>query len=310
MRLRLGRPDLAAYAELVDLPPAQGDLVVTWLGVSTVLVSDGESALLTDGFFSRPGLLRVALGRLRPDESRIDEALTLAGIDRLDAVLPVHTHYDHALDSATVARRTGAVVVGGDSALQIARGHGLPEEQVRAATPGESMTFGSFEVVLVEGEHCPPDRYPGAIVAPVPLEARVGAYRCGEAWSVLVHHRPSGRRLLVQGSAGFRAGALAGHHAEVAYLGVGQLGLMDEQYVEQYWAETVGRVGATMVVLVHWDDFFRPVTEPARSLPYAGDDLDLTMERLGRLAERDGVSLHLPQLWEPADPWRTTCSQP
>ncbi|WP_110182223.1 MBL fold metallo-hydrolase [Nocardioides solisilvae] len=308
MRLRLGRPDLAAHDHLRGLPRAAGvgagaGPSVAWLGVSTVLVDDGESALLTDGFFSRPGLLKVGLGRLEPDQARIDEALGRAGIDRLEAVLPVHTHYDHVLDSATVAARTGAVVVGGESTTHVARGHGLPEQSVVLAHPGEPLTLGAYEVTLVEGSHCPPDRYPGEITAPVPRRARTTAYRCGEAWSTLVHHLPSGRRLMVQGSAGCIPGNLAGHAADVVYLGVGQLGLMDHAYVDRYWDETVGQVGARVAVLVHWDDFFRPVTAPLRALPYAGDDLDASVERLRLLADRDGVVLRMPDLWERCDPW-------
>ncbi|MGI9126558.1 MAG: MBL fold metallo-hydrolase, partial [Mycobacterium sp.] len=63
MRLKLGRPDLTAYRERFDVPAAAAGsgLSCTWLGVSTVLVDDGECALLTDGFFSRPGLLDVGL---------------------------------------------------------------------------------------------------------------------------------------------------------------------------------------------------------------------------------------------------------
>ena len=50
-------------------------LGVTFLGVSGLLLDDGESAVMTDGFFSRPSLARVALGRFAPDQSRIDAAL-------------------------------------------------------------------------------------------------------------------------------------------------------------------------------------------------------------------------------------------
>ncbi len=126
MRLKPGRPDLARHAARFDLPQAAGPLGVTFLGVSTLLLDDGEHAVMTDGFFSRPGLLRVALRRLAPDARRIDAALSRAGVDRLAALAPVHTHYDHALDSAAVADRTGAVLLGGASAAQIGRGAGLP----------------------------------------------------------------------------------------------------------------------------------------------------------------------------------------
>jgi L-ascorbate metabolism protein UlaG (beta-lactamase superfamily) len=155
----------------------------------------------------------------------------------------------------------------------------------------------------VESHHCPPERFPGAITKPVVPPAKASAYRCGEAWSTLIRHLPTGRRMLIQGSAGFAAGALAGRRAEVVYLGVGQLGVQPDLYIRQYWNETVRAVGARRVVLIHWDDFFRPLTAPLRALPYAGDDLDVTMRVLAALAERDGVALHLPTLWRREDPW-------
>ena len=308
MRLRLGRPDISQYRRHFDLPDAgpQSAPTVTWFGVSTVLVDDGTSALLTDGFFSRPGLIDVALRKLRPSPARIDAALRQAGVEDLIAVLPVHTHYDHALDSAVVAERTRACLIGGRSAANIARGQGIPPEKIIEATAGAELDLGPYGVTLIESHHCPPDRFPGVITEPVVPPARASAYRCGEAWSTLIHHRPTDRRLLIQGSAGFVPGALAGRQADVVYLGVGQLGLQPERYIRQYWNETVRSVGARRVVLIHWDDFFRPLTEPLRAIPYAGDDLDVTMRVLSALAQRDRVAMHLPSLWQHADPWSAT----
>jgi L-ascorbate metabolism protein UlaG (beta-lactamase superfamily) len=305
MRLKLGRPDLRNYAGSFDAPAAEPDapLAVTWAGVTTLLIDDGASAVMTDGFFSRPGLLEVGLRRLSPSAPRIDGCLARLGVQRLEAVLPVHTHFDHAMDSAVVAERTGACVVGGSSAVQVGRGAGLPEDRLIAATPGEPMPLGAYDITLIEGDHCPPDRFPGTIREPVVPPVKVAAYKCGEAWSTLVHHRPTDRRLLIVGSAGFVSGALAGQRAEVVYLGVGQLGLQPERYLIDYWTETVRTVGARRVVLIHWDDFFRPLHEPLRALPYAGDDLDVSMGVLCRLAEEDGIPLHLPTLWQRCDPW-------
>lgn len=305
MRLKLGRPDLEDYARYFDVPSAEpgAPLTVTWAGVTTLLIDDGESALMTDGFFSRPSLFEVVFRPLSPSAPRIDGSLARMGVDRLEAVLPVHTHFDHAMDSAVVAERTGARVVGGTSAAQVGRGHGLPEDRVVVVTPGEPITLGAYDVTQIEAEHCPPDRFPGVITEPVAPPVKVKAYKCGEAWSTLVHHRPSDRRLLIVGSAGFVRGALAGQRAEVVYLGIGQLGLQPEHYLVDYWTETVRTVGARRVVLIHWDDFLRPLHEPLRALPYAGDDLDVSMRVLSRLAEVDGVALHLPTLWQRADPW-------
>jgi L-ascorbate metabolism protein UlaG (beta-lactamase superfamily) len=305
MRLKAGRPDLADYTRYFDAPEADADapLTVTWAGVTTLLVDDGSSALMTDGFFSRPGLATVGLGQIAPSASRIDGSLERLGVDGLEAVLPVHTHFDHAMDSAVVAQRTGARIVGGASAVQVGIGGGLTEDRLVVATPGEAITLGAYDVTLVEAEHCPPDRFPGVITAPVMPPVRTSAYKCGEAWSTHVHHRPSDRRLLVIGSAGFVPGALAGYRAEVVYLGIGQLGIQPKHYLVDYWTETVRAVGARRVVLIHWDDFFRPLNKPLRALPYAGDDLDVSMRVLAALADDDGIPLHLPTLWQRADPW-------
>ena len=227
MRLKFGRPDIDDYRGSFDQPPATAGspLTVTWAGVTTLLIDDGESALLTDGFFSRPSLLAVGTRKLSPSRPRIDGCLTRLGVDRLDAVLPVHTHFDHAMDSAVVAERTGAKLVGGTSAAHLGHGAGLTDDRLSWSPLANRCRLGAFDVTLVVGHHCPPDRFPGVITEPVVPPVKASAYRCGEAWSTLVHHRPSDRRLLIVGSAGFVPGSLQGQRADVVYLGVGQLGL-------------------------------------------------------------------------------------
>jgi L-ascorbate metabolism protein UlaG (beta-lactamase superfamily) len=309
MRLKLGRPDLTSYDTRFDVPAATGDLGVTFLGVSTLLLDDRDSSVMTDGFFSRPSLRNVAFGKLAPNPTRIDAALTRLGLTGansgrgLTVVVPVHTHFDHAMDSAVVANRTGAVLVGGESAANVGRGAGLGDDRIHVVTPGKPVTYGGFTLTFLESQHCPPDRYPGRITAPVVPPVKAVAYKCGDAWSILVEHT-TGRTALIQGSAGYVTGALNGRRADVAYLGVGQLGVLHEGYIRSYWAQTVQAVGARRVVLTHWDDFFRPLNRPLRALPYAGDDLDVTLRVLGDLADRQGVSLHLPTLWRREDPWR------
>ena len=305
MRLKLGRPDVARYSDRFDVPAAEPDspLSATWMGVATLLVDDGSSALMTDGYFSRPGLARVAVGEVSPSPARVDGCLARAEVSRLEAVIPVHTHIDHVMDSALVADRTGARLVGGESAANVGRGYGLPEDRIVVASSGEPIQLGAYDVTLIESHHCPPDRFPGVIGEPLVPPVRASAYRCGEAWSTLVHHRPSGRRLLIQGSAGFVKGALAGRRADAVYLSVGQLGLHPRSYLVDYWTETVLAVGGRRVILIHWDDFFRPLSKPLRALPYAGDDLDVSIRILDELAARDRIGLHMPTVWQRENPW-------
>ena len=74
MRLKSGRPDLREFAGYFDVPAAGADsvLTVTWAGVTTLLIDDGSSTLMTDGFFSRPGLGTIGVRRISPSLPRIE----------------------------------------------------------------------------------------------------------------------------------------------------------------------------------------------------------------------------------------------
>lgn len=65
----------------------------------------------------------------------------------------------------------------------------------------------------------------------------------------------------------------------------------------------VRAVAARRVVLVHWDDFFRPLSKPMRAFPYAADDLDMSIRILDELAAQDGIPLQMPTVWQREDHW-------
>lgn len=305
MRSPFGRPPLAPYRALLQPaappPPAgAGELRVTWAGVSTLLLDDGETALLTDGFFSRPGLLRC-LTRIAPDEPVVRACLDRLGVRGAAAVVCAHSHYDHALDAPLVCRLTGARLVGSASTANIGRGGGLPEERLVVAAAGEPLEFGAFTVTLVESPHSPGDRFPGTVDRPLVPPARPRAWATGTSYAIHVRHR--GRRLLVHASANHRPGVLAGMAAETVYLGVGALGRQSAGFRAVYWDEVVAATGARRVVPVHWDDFLRPLSRPLVPLPRLADDFAASMRFLLDRAAATGVELALPVPWRPTDPF-------
>src|SRR4051794_41307886 len=99
MRLKLGRPVLKDYVDYFDAPQAQPNapLTVTWAGVTTLLIDDGASAVMTDGFFSRPGLLEVGLRRLSPSAPRVEGFLTRPAGGRRRGVGAGRTHVAHPM---------------------------------------------------------------------------------------------------------------------------------------------------------------------------------------------------------------------
>lgn len=298
------RPSLAAYQTLL-LPAAEegAGLRVRFMGVSTLLFEDGEAAILIDGFLSRPGLARLLFGKVAPDEPRIEAALQRAGIDRLAAVIAVHSHYDHVLDAPAVAQRTGAVLIGSESTANVGRGWGLAEDRLRAVEDEETLRFGRFTVTLLRSRHAPVASADGGVIAaPLVPPARATAYKEGGSYSVLVEH-DGRRRLLVQGSAGFVEGALQGRPAEVVFLGIGAAGKQGEAYLDAYWREVVAATGARRVIPIHWDDFTRPLEVPLLPMPRLIDDFDASMGFLIERGRASGVDLRLPPVWIRFDPF-------
>ena len=270
-----------------------GSVTVRYTGTSTLLFSDGETDWMIDGWFTRPGPLEVALGSIEPDLDAIEFGLAKNHVERLAVVIPVHSHYDHAMDSPEVARRTGAMLLGSESTANIGRGWGLDEAQIRVAVDREPLRFGHFEITLIETKHFQfpdPAVYERALARPEieePLVPPVSTfdYRVGKAYAVHVSH-PSGS-WLIQGSAGYIEGGLEGYSADVLFLGTGGLGIQTADYREDYWRETVETTGATRLIPIHWDSLTGPIegpfTGPVRAAGFLGGGGD---ETLGFLLEK------------------------
>jgi L-ascorbate metabolism protein UlaG (beta-lactamase superfamily) len=286
-----------------EKPPPGAALRVSFLGVATVLLDDGETALLTDGFFSRPDKLTTFVGHVQPDVTAIEAGLARAGIPahtgKLAAVIPLHSHYDHAMDAPEVARRTGALLLGSSSTAMVGRGWNLPESQIRTAQLHVPYRFGKFTVTLYPALHTPTGFTGGVIDTPLKPPVRASDYKEGQSYAMLVEHE--GRSLLITSTAGFVPGALQGVKAQVVMLGIGAMGPRSEEHKAAYWAETVQTVGAQRVIPIHWDDFWRPSTLPMRPMPLPLDDFDASMAFLQAAARRDHVDLRLPLEWKAMD---------
>ena len=264
-----GEPPVDPAWELAaseEIPP--GSVTVRFTGTSTLLFSDGETSWMVDGWFSRPAPWSLFFGEIEPDVGAIERGLARNGVDRLAAVFPVHSHYDHAMDAPEVARRTGALLLGSESTAQIGRGWGLPEDQIRSVRDREPLRFGRFTITPIESQHFQfpdPAMREQALGDPdirEPLVPPVATfdYKVGKAYALHVVH-PKGT-WLIQGSAGFVPGGLDGFASDVVFLGVGGLGSQTDEYRDTYWRETVGPTNPSRVIPIHWDSLTGPTNGP------------------------------------------------
>ncbi len=304
-------PDMADYSDYFTAAagPGQPDtttgaVTVTFLGNTTLLITDGQTSLMTDGFFTRPDMASLLFGRLEPDSGLIRAALQRAGVTRLAAVIPAHSHHDHAMDAPEVARQTGALLLGSASSANIGRGWGLPESQIRVVEPAQAFHFGNFKVTLLQSRHAPMPAPIAAltghgetIAAPFIHPARLHQYKEGGSYTVVIEH-PRGN-LLIQPSAGYVEGLLDGFQADTAFLGIAGLGRQTSEYRHNYFRETAGAVAASHIVPIHWDDFTRPYSQPLQPFSTALNDFDTAIDFLLHQARStSGGKVTIMQMWE------------
>lgn len=282
-----------------------GDSVTaTWLGVTTVLFDDGETQILVDGAFTKvPPVKALLLQKVSSDISTVNYAMSAFRMNRLAAIIPTHTHFDHAIDLGPVSNRSSAVVLGSESAAHIVNGAKLPVAQYQILADGESRQFGDFTVTLIASLHAPvglngKEVFPGIIETTLSQPARISAYRTGVAWSVMIEH-PQGTTL-VQTSAGFVPGRLHGRQADVVMLGVAGLARLGRDYTRKFWYETVTAVDGARVIAMHHDDFTAPFGE-VRLLPTLLDNVPKSATWINEMlaASQPKVAIELPQFGEP-----------
>ena len=290
----IGWPTAKVVSEPTDM------VTVTWLGTSTLLFDDRETQVLIDGNFTRLNPAQIVLFiPVSSDVATINYALAEYRMDRLATIVPVHSHFDHAMDIGHVANRTNAVVLGSESTANIARGADVPVDQYQILAEGETRQFGDFTIKLLSSRHAPIKPggdgpwFPGNIDEPLEQPASVHEWKEGVVWSVFIGH-PRGTTL-IQGSGGFIADKLHGESADVVMLGIAGLVGLGKEYVTEYWNQIIPVTGATRIIAVHHDDFTAPFGE-VRLLPDFFDNIVITAGWIDEIVEDSDaeVTIELP----------------
>ena len=234
----------------VTAPPAarSSRVTLTYLGVAGWSLESSAGALLVDPYVTRAPVVDEA-APLDPDEAAI-RAFTPA---RVEAILVGHSHYDHLLDVPSIARRTGARVVGTESTANVALAAGVPPEHVLVAHGGDTFEIGPFKVRAIAALHSLTGQ-PNVPIPPgpvLPLPAR--EYGEGGTLQYLVQFE--GHTIFFVGTANFIENEVRGLRPDVAVIAVG---LRDK--IPDYTCRLVHALGRPALVLPnHFDALHEPL---------------------------------------------------
>lgn len=260
-------------------PPGRNELAFRWYGAAGFAVRTARTTLYFDPYLTRDPLWKLALGPARPRPERWPRDLP-----RPDAIFIGHAHFDHFLDAPTLARRSGARLYASEDALRVARAEGTPEELLRPIHGGDHVQVGDLAVEVATSSHS--DILTQALVrGSMPARPKVPmyflSYKEGPVFTFMVRFR--GRTLAHISSAQIREEYFQGK-ADVALVC-----LSGWQWTPTYFARIYEAIGPDVVVPMHHDDFFRPLSAGFAEGPAAA-----TREAFERMKEEMPGTAILP----------------
>ena len=264
---------------------------VTYLGTTSLLFDDGKDQVLFDCHITRPSLPKYITGSEKTNTALADELISKHHIDRLKAIFISHSHHDHVMDAPYFLNKTGATMYGSSSALNVARGGNVAESQLVEFRAEEIYHVGDYSVKVIKSLHSKPtilnNDLGETIDAPLPADAKLRDYKEGGSYDFYVE--AEGKRFLIRPSFNYREGQLDGYKADVLFLGVAGLAKADEATEKKFFEETVAKVQPKLIIPVHWDNFFSPLTEPVTGMPSLIEKTDVVFFKMAKYCEEHGI---------------------
>jgi L-ascorbate metabolism protein UlaG (beta-lactamase superfamily) len=276
--------DPACYAQRLvstgGAPPRDPHtLAVRWAGVSNFELAYEGKIVLLDAYFDR-GSNFPPLG------------FAAADVKKTDVILIGHAHFDHMSDAASIAIRTGAIIVGAPVTTEKLKTQSVPESQIRTVTGkgGEKLQFKGFTVEPILALHGQPDKHISDVMemainslAPQPTPAQQAEENAIEARGTF------DPRVITEGT--------------IAYLitfddGFRILYRDSGGYVTDYEKEAMAKLpGVDLAIVAVSADFLNPLTEQL-----ALEHMHLYRPDVYMPAHHDaGFSGHTP-LWRATEP--------
>ena len=264
---------------------------VTFLGTTSLLFDDGKDQILFDCHITRPSLPKDISGSEKTNTLLADELIEKHHIDRLKAMFISHSHHDHVMDAPYFLNKTGAVMYGSSSALNVARGGNVSESQLVEFKAEETYEVGGYSVKVIKSLHSKPtilnNDLGETIDGPLPADAKLRDYKEGGSYDFYVE--AEGKKFLIRPSFNYIEGQLDGYKADVLFLGVAGLAKADEATEKKFFEETVAKVEPKLIIPVHWDNFFSPLTEPVIGMPSLIEKTEVVFFKMAKYCEAHDI---------------------
>lgn len=262
---------------------AATSVTIEWFGCTTFRVRAGDLTIFFDTYLDKaPGVMSAGL--------------RAADVDQADFLFISHARFDHVFGADTIARATGAIVVGNYETVRLMRDNGIPAGQIIATAGGDTVDCGHGVTIRAlpsqhsslyaaaspdSGNECLGDLAISAaerqarteeifaFLATMSDEHRAFFERAGKSSSTYdggqlayLLESPAGS-VLVTASSGYWRGIFQTLRPDVAILGASGRPVVDgEPYqgsLADFLADETALLGHPQVILCHYDALLPPL---------------------------------------------------
>jgi L-ascorbate metabolism protein UlaG (beta-lactamase superfamily) len=256
---------IAAMLVIAPVPsiakaPVREPVTLTYLGNAGWQIEDGHTVIIVDPYVSQFHDKRMGNPNTSDDSDEVlvpDEAQIAVHIPRADFVL----------DVPTIAKRTGAVIIGSEGSAKIACAEGVPEKQLIIVKGGDDLDFGRFSLRVIPSLHSPlfakhynNSEFSGPVVAGLKAPLHESAYHEGGTFAYLL--RLAGHRILIMGSMNYIEREMTGLKPDVALVGSGA----SRKEIYNYSSRLMIALDNPPIVFpTHWDSYANATVEQSRA---------------------------------------------
>lgn len=95
---------------------------------------------------------------------------------------------------------------------------------------------------------------------------------------------------MIRPSFNYIEGQMDGYQADVLFLGVAGLQKADAKTEQKFYEETIEKLDPKLVIPLHWDNFFSPLTKPTVGMPRLVEKTEVVFFKLANYCEAHGVN--------------------
>ena len=146
--------------------------------------------------------------------------------ERADYIVITHGHPDHVLDAGYISRKTGATIIGHETAANLARAYGVTDSALITVIGGEDYEFGDFSLRVIPNIHSALDKKhyynnTRGIVGTAPRGLRAPLRRKDyvEGGNLAYLLRVAGHETLIMGSRNYIEREMQGLRPDIALVG-------------------------------------------------------------------------------------------